>query len=472
MQMRLEDACLETSQAPTGHLRSIGLKYDKANYDLTPDLALQYQAGHETAARSYPHRLPLAIDQADGVWIKDTRGQVFLDCLAAAGALPLGYNHPELNDQIQQQLNSGLPYQTLDLVTPTKVEFMKELLDFLPDPFARNARLQFCSPSGSDANEAAIKLAKLATGRKGIVAFHGGYHGMTTGSLSVTGNRGPKERRTGLMPDVQFVPFPYSLRCPFGLGGEAGARMGLRLLESTLNDVESGSSLPAAFLLEPIQGEGGVIPAPDFWLREIRRITSEHGILLIVDEVQSGIARSGQHFAFEHANITPDIVVMSKAVGGGLPLAVIAFDAAIDLWQSGEHAGTFRGNQLAMATGCTTMKVIRRDNLCRHAAQMGERLMSQLRSISSDCIGEVRGRGLMVGLEIVNGRRNNRFGEPEHDSERAAEIQRQALKRGLIIEKGGRNGSVLRFLPPLIIDADEIDFVARAMAKAVLETEV
>ena len=240
-----------------GSLRAAGLDRRASRgplLDVSPDEYLDYQAEHESAVRSYPRRLPVAIDRAEGAWVRDTRGQVFLDCLAAAGALPLGHGHAEVTAAIHEQLDRGTPLQTLDLATPLKVEFMRELLAFLPPAFARTARLQFCSPSGSDAIEAAMKLAKLHTGRKGIFAFHGGYHGMTTGSLAVTGNLAAKERRTGLMPDVTFLPYPYSLRCPFGLGGDDGARMGLRHIESLLGDVESGTPPPAAFLLEPIQG--------------------------------------------------------------------------------------------------------------------------------------------------------------------------------------------------------------------------
>lgn len=462
-------------RVPSGgeRLREVGLARPAAlppHFELSADENLTFQTEHESAVRSYPRRIPIVIERADGVWIRDTRGQVFLDCLAGAGALPLGHNHSELNATILEHLQRGTPLQTLDLATPLKVEFMKELLAFLPPAFAGNARLQFCSPSGSDAIEAAMKLAKLHTGRSGIFAFRGGYHGMTTGALAATGNLAPKERRQGLMPDVTFLPYPYSLRCPFGVGGEEGARIGLRQIESLLTDVESGTQLPAAFLVEAVQGEGGVIPAPEFWLREIRRITSEHGILLITDEVQSGFARTGRRFAFEHAGIVPDIVVMSKAVGGGLPLAVLAFDAKLDAWRGGEHTGTFRGNQLAMATGLATMRIIRRDGLCDQATARGELLMQQLRALDADCIGEIRGRGLMVGVEIVDGQKRNRLGHPAHGGERAARIQTEALRRGLIIERGGRHGCVLRFLPPLIIDEDEIEFIVDTIGAAIQAT--
>ncbi len=438
-------------------------------YDLTPDNVLLSQEHYESEVRSYPRRLPIAIEKANGVIVQDTKGQTYIDCLAGAGALPLGYNHPELNQEVIAKLNQGVPYQTLDITTPTKDNFIKEVMSFLPVEFAKDARIQFCGPSGADAVEAAIKLVKQNTGRNNFVSFHGAYHGMTNGSLALTGNLGAKERRTGLMSDVHFMPYPYSLRCPFGIGGEEGAKQSLRYIESILCDEESGITKPAAVILEPVQGEGGVIPAPAFWLQEIRRITKEQGILLIFDEIQCGIGRTGDNFAFECSGITPDILLLSKAIGGGLPLSVILFHKELDNWNAGEHTGTFRGNQLAMATGCKTLQIIQRDNLTEHAAQMGERLKSRLIAIqkTSDCIGEVRGRGLMLGVEITKGNKINKLGHPLADPERASRIQRAALERGLIIETGGRQGAVLRFLPPLIITAEQIDFVANVIEQAI-----
>jgi diaminobutyrate-2-oxoglutarate transaminase len=428
--------------------------------NLEPDAALDYQAAHESQVRSYPRRLPLAIERAKGPWVWDTRGQKYLDFLSGAGVMALGHHHPEVDAEIINQINRQLPYQTLDLTSPVKNAFIEELLDFLPDGFSDEPRVQFCGPSGADAVEAALKLAKLKTGRTGIFSFQGGYHGVTHGALAVTGNLAMRERQTGLMPDVHFLPYPYSFRCPFGIGGADGARVGLNYLETILNDRESGIAKPAAIILEAIQGEGGVIPAPRFWLRELRRITREHGIVLIMDEIQSGIGRTGAGFAHEASGISPDILVLSKAVGGGLPLAVLVFDASMDAWRGGEHCGTFRGNQLAMAAGAKTLQIIRRDGLCGHAKAMGKRLMKGLKEIAKnapDCVGEVRGRGLMVGMEIVDRTSGKPGCPPPHGAERAVLIQREALKRGLIIERGGRHGCVLRFLPPLIIKRAQID---------------
>ncbi len=208
------------------------------------------------------------------------------------------------------------------------MRFSDYLLSLLPGQ-GKEYCLQFTGPSGADAVEAALKLAKKDTGRCGVISFSGGYHGMTHGALSVTGNLSPKEAVNGMMPEVQFMPYPHEYRCPLGIGGEAGVKALTYYFENLINDVESGVRKPAAVILEAVQGEGGVNPAPAEWLQRIRKVTQEHGILLILDEVQAGFARTGKLFAFEHAGIEPDIIVMSKAVGGGLPLAVLGIKKAV-----------------------------------------------------------------------------------------------------------------------------------------------
>lgn len=437
-------------------------------YDLTPDEVLLSQEHYESEVRSYPRRIPIAIKTTRGVIVEDTKGQTYVDCLAGAGALALGYNHSEINQVMIAQLNEGVPYQTLDLTTPSKDAFIKAVMQFLPANFAKTARIQFCGPSGADAVEAAIKLAKLYTKRNTMVSFHGAYHGMTNGALSLTGSLSAKKRRTGLMSDVHFMPFPYSYRCSFGLGGEQGAAQSIRYIESILSDDESGITKPAAIIVEPIQGEGGVIPASIEWLQALRRITTEHGILLIFDEIQCGIGRSGDNFAFESAGIEPDILILSKAVGGGMPMSLILYHEKFDCWNPGEHTGTFRGNQLAMASGAKTLEIIKRDNLTENAAQRGEQLRSGLTQLQLQFpqIGDVRGRGLMNAIEIIKPEQLNKLGQPIADPELATKIQRAALELGLIIEKGGRQGAVLRFLPPLIISATQIDFVLATVEKA------
>ena len=440
-------------------------------YDLTPDSVLQEQSEHESEVRSYPRRLPIAIKQAYGVLVEDTRGQIFLDCLAGAGTLALGYNHPEINQALKNQLDSGLPYQTLDIATKAKTDFIQSVKNFLPQELGENCVIQFCGPSGADAVEAAIKLAKQTTGRNTMFAFRGAYHGMTNGTMGMMGNLGTKARRTGLMSDVHFMPFPYDLRCPFGLGGEDGARAGIRYIERLLNDDEAGIMKPAAIIVEPIQGEGGVIPAPAFWLQELRRICDEHEILLIFDEIQCGVGKSGYHFAFEEAGIVPDILCLSKAIGGGLPMSLLVINKEHDTWLPGEHTGTFRGNQLAMVSGAKALEIIERDNLVEHANVAGQYLRLGLEGIQKrvNCIADVRGKGLMLGVEICQpNHKRNKFGEPASDGELTLSIQRAALERGLMVEKGGRDGSVIRFLPPLIISFEQIDFALRVLEEAIL----
>ncbi|XEV14084.1 pyridoxal phosphate-dependent class III aminotransferase [Vibrio alginolyticus] len=443
----------------------------EGTYDLTPDQVLIDQAEHESEVRSYPRRLPIAIKQAFGCLVEDTRGQIFLDCLAGAGTLALGYNHPEINQALKEQLDSGLPYQTLDIATSAKTTFIQSVKSFLPQELSENSVIQFCGPSGADAVEAAIKLAKQTTGRNTMFAFRGAYHGMTNGTMGMMGNLGTKARRTGLMSDVHFMPFPYNLRCPFGLGGDEGAKASIRYIDRLLNDDESGIMKPAAIIVEPVQGEGGVVPAPAFWLRELRRICDEHGILLIFDEIQCGVGKTGYNFAFEESGIVPDILCLSKAIGGGLPMSLLVINKQHDTWKPGEHTGTFRGNQLAMVSGAKALEIIQRDNLVEHANIAGQYLRYGLESIQKrvNCIAEVRGKGLMLGVEIKNPEGElNKFGEPQADSELTLSIQRAALERGLIVEKGGREGAVIRFLPPLIISFEQIDFVLRVFEDAIL----
>ncbi|QCO86508.1 aminotransferase class III-fold pyridoxal phosphate-dependent enzyme [Vibrio neocaledonicus] len=443
----------------------------EGTYDLTPDQVLIDQAEHESEVRSYPRRLPIAIKQAFGCLVEDTRGQIFLDCLAGAGTLALGYNHPEINQALKEQLDSGLPYQTLDIATSAKTRFIQSVKSFLPQELSENSVIQFCGPSGADAVEAAIKLAKQTTGRNTMFAFRGAYHGMTNGTMGMMGNLGTKARRTGLMSDVHFMPFPYNLRCPFGLGGDEGAKASIRYIDRLLNDDESGIMKPAAIIVEPVQGEGGVVPAPAFWLRELRRICDEHGILLIFDEIQCGVGKTGYNFAFEESGIVPDILCLSKAIGGGLPMSLLVINKQHDTWKPGEHTGTFRGNQLAMVSGAKALEIIQRDNLVEHANIAGQYLRYGLESIQKrvNCIAEVRGKGLMLGVEIKNPNGElNKFGEPQADSELTLSIQRAALERGLIVEKGGREGAVIRFLPPLIISFEQIDFALRVFEDAIL----
>jgi diaminobutyrate-2-oxoglutarate transaminase len=433
---------------------------------------LESQEARESSARSYPRRLPIAILEAEGIHVKDMDGKIYYDCLAGAGTLALGHNHPVVIEAIRQLLDNKRPLHTLDLTTPLKEQFVDELFASLPEEFAKTARIQFCGPTGGDAIEAAIKLVKTATGRRSILSFQGGYHGSTHATMSLSGTLGQKEKVHGLIPDVHFLPYPYAFRCPFGAGGEQTHLLSSRYIENLLNDPESGILPPCAMIVEVVQGEGGSIPAPVEWIREMRRITREHNIPLIIDEVQTGIGRTGKLFAFEHADIIPDVVVLSKAIGGSLPLAVMIYNEKLDVWKPGAHIGTFRGNQMAMAAGLATLQYIKENDIPAKAAVLGERLMSRLNELKEKaaCVGDVRGTGLMVGAEIVNeyaGR--DQLGHYPAHPKLASRIQQECLSRGLILEVGGRHSSVVRFLPPLIITESQIDEITGIFAEAVQE---
>ncbi|MEZ0197965.1 aminotransferase class III-fold pyridoxal phosphate-dependent enzyme, partial [Pseudomonas qingdaonensis] len=243
-------------------------------YEFTDSPLLQRQQQQESNARSYPRRIPLALKRARGIHVEDVEGRQFIDCLAGAGTLALGHNHPVVVEAIQRVLADELPLHTLDLTTPVKDRFVQDLFGILPEALRREAKVQFCGPTGTDAVEAALKLVRGATGRSTVLAFHGAYHGMSQGALSLMGSLGPKQPLGALLSSgVQFMPYPYDYRCPFGLGGEAGVKANLHYLENLLLDPESGVPLPAAVILEVVQGEGGVIPADIEWLKGVRRIT-------------------------------------------------------------------------------------------------------------------------------------------------------------------------------------------------------
>lgn len=431
---------------------------------------LSQQEKRESNARSYPRRIPLAIKKAAGVYITDVEDRTYIDCLAGAGTLALGHNHPIVIEAMEKVIHDRLPLHTLDLTTTVKEQFVDELFSSLPEGFRERAKIQFCGPTGGDAIEAAIKLAKTATGRQSILTFQGGYHGATHGTMSISGNLNPKKNVQGLMPDTHFLPYPYTYRCPFGKGGEEGHQISSTYIENLLDDPESGILPPAAMIFETVQGEGGSIPAPIEWLKEMRRITKERGIPLIIDEVQTGIGRTGKMFSFEHAGIVPDAFVLSKAIGGSLPLSVVVYDESLDTWEPGAHIGTFRGNQMAMAAGTATLKYVKENQLDVHAEKMGAHLLQSLKQLQKNVkeIGDVRGRGLMIGVEIVDpSLSQSKSGSSPAYPALASQIQRECFNRGLILEVGGRNGAVIRLLPPLILTNAQADEVIRIFDEAV-----
>ncbi|NEC13042.1 diaminobutyrate--2-oxoglutarate transaminase family protein [Streptomyces sp. SID8014] len=422
---------------------------------------LRRQASRESAARTYARSLPIVPVRARGVTIEGADGRRYLDCLSGAGTLALGHNHPVVLEAVRKVLDSGAPLHVLDLATPVKDAFTTELFATLPPALASRARVQFCGPAGTDAVEAALTLTRTATGRPGVLAFTGAYHGMTAGALAASGGA-----RDG---GVTRLPFPHDYRCPFGVGGEQGAELAARWTESLLDDAKSGIPDAACLLVEPVQGEGGVNPAPDAWLRRIRRITEERSVPLIADEVQTGVGRTGRFWGVDHSGIVPDVMVLSKAIGGSLPLAVVVYREDLDVWEPGAHAGTFRGNQLAMAAGAATLAYVRENGLADRAATLGARLLGRLREFAAGYpfIGDVRGRGLMIGVELVDPTADTAVGTPPPPAPGiAAAVQRACLDRGLIVELGGRHSAVVRLLPPLTLTDEQADAVLDRLTDA------
>ncbi|MFD9423362.1 MULTISPECIES: diaminobutyrate--2-oxoglutarate transaminase family protein [unclassified Streptomyces] len=433
---------------------------------------LRRQSLRESAARTYARSLPIVPVRARGLTIEGADGRRYLDCLSGAGTLALGHNHPVVLEAIRKVIDSGAPLHVLDLATPVKDAFTTELFATLPRQFADNARIQFCGPAGTDAVEAAFKLVRAASGRTGLLAFTGAYHGMTAGALAASG--GAQDT------SVTRLPFPQDYRCPFGIGGERGADIAAHWTEHLLDDQKGGVPAPAGMILEPVQGEGGVNPAPDGWLRRMREITEARSIALIADEVQTGVGRTGAFWAVEHSGIVPDVMVLSKAIGGSLPLAVIIYRSELDLWQPGAHAGTFRGNQLAMAAGAATLAYVRRNGLAQHAATLGAHMLARLRALSADhpSIGDVRGRGLMIGIELVDPEAaplptttGGSSAPPPPDPVLALAVQQECLSRGLIVELGGRHSAVVRLLPPLTLTDEQATAVVDRLADALTAAE-
>ncbi|MFF8599599.1 diaminobutyrate--2-oxoglutarate transaminase family protein [Streptomyces sp. NPDC015232] len=453
---------------------------------------LRRQAQRESAARTYARSLPIVPVRARGLTIEGADGRRYLDCLSGAGTLALGHNHPVVLEAVRKVLDSGAPLHVLDLATPVKDAFVTELFATLPPELAADARIQFCGPAGTDAVEAALKLVRTATGRRGILAFTGAYHGMTAGALDVSG--GAEDVR------VARLPYPRDYRCPFGVGGERGAELAARWTETVLDDPRSGVPEPAGMILEPVQGEGGVIPAPDSWLRRMRELTAARSIPLIADEIQTGVGRTGAFWAVDHAGVVPDVMVLSKAIGGSLPLAVVVYRSALDAWEPGAHAGTFRGNQLAMAAGAATLAYVRENGLAERAGLLGARMIGRLQGLAAahPCVGDVRGRGLMLGVELVDPEYGTGPGgalagpgatapddaygpgaaapdlagaTPPPDPELAVEVRRQCLDRGLIVELGGRQGAVVRLLPPLTLTDEQAEAVLDRFADALAAAE-
>jgi diaminobutyrate-2-oxoglutarate transaminase len=444
-----------TSLATTTHPRVTTELPGPRSADL---LARQEQ--RESNARVYPRHFPFAIAEAKGSFIRDLDGNVFIDFLAGAGVLSFGHNHPELVAAATEQM--GIFTHGLDMPTPAKDAFTTAQLGMLPAGMRDHMKIQFCGPTGANAVDAAIKLAKTATGRGDIVAFSGGFHGTTHTGMALTGNLSMKRPIANGMPGVHFFPFS-SGGVPAGVDAATWDTTAVALLEQALTDPNGGIAPPAAVIMEMVQGEGGVNPASREFAQRVRRLTRELGIPLIVDEVQTGCGRTGSWFAFEQYDIEPDIIVASKALSGmGLPVAIIIYHEKLDVWAPGAHTGTFRGNQLAFAAGTKAVELMHRDDILGNVRARGTQVQNRLATLTDNpAVVDVRGRGLMWGIELAPPTDGRTAGEL------AEQVQALALRQGLILELGGRDDRVVRMLPPLNVTEHVMDVALSILITAI-----
>jgi len=403
---------------------------------------------------SYTRSYPLVVQRGYGAILEDVDGNTFLDFNAGVAVAALGHAHPEIAEVIARQAREFVHISGTDYYYPHQTAFAEKLAQITPGSFAKKVHY---SNSGAEAMEAALKAAVYSTGRDKFIAFRGAFHGRTFGTLSLTASRATQRRGFGPQSlDVTHVPFANPIRFP--LERQAGESVGKRVaryIEQTIFRTTVPPEDCAGIVVEPIQGEGGyVVPSADF-LPELRRICHEHGIVLIVDEVQTGVGRTGKLWAIEHFGVVPDIICMAKAIGGGLPLGVTLTKADLMDWHVGAHASTFGGNPVAIAAGMKTLEILE-NGIMKNAAEMGEYMMEQLRVLQGQhpAIAQVRGLGLMIGVEISRDREGN---EPWAELRDRTVVE--CFNRGLVIQGAGE--SAVRFSPPLIVDREQVDFAVK-----------
>ncbi|MFG1678326.1 aspartate aminotransferase family protein [Micromonospora sp. NPDC049282] len=403
----------------------------------------------ESDVRIYCRKFPVVFHRAKGAEMYAEDGRTFIDFFCGAGTLNYGHNNEYIKRRVTDYLTGDGLMHGLDMHTVAKRDFLSTFAEIVLGPRDLDVKVQFCGPTGTDAVEAALKLARKVTGRTGFFAFTGAYHGMSRGSLGVTG--GLRARRAGGVTgqDVTFVPFEE---------GPLGSFDSISLIERLLDDPSSGVARPAAVIVEPMQMEGGMYPASPQWLRRLREVTERYGVLLILDEIQAGCGRTGTFFCFEQAGITPDIVTVSKSIGGyGLPLSLTLLRRDLDVWEPGEHTGTFRGNQLAFVAATAACELWQQTQFNTDRAVAAHRLQRFREEVVRACPGvDVRGLGMALGIDL--GR--------DGGSGRAERVQRYAFDHGVVVELCGRHDEVVKVLPPLNIDIPRLDRGLRVLRDA------
>jgi 4-aminobutyrate aminotransferase len=411
---------------------------------------------------SYTRGYPFVIVRGEGAWVWDVDGNKFLDLTTGIAVTVVGHSHPRVVEAIRDQAGRFIHMSGTDFYYELQVRLAERLEQIAPG--ATSKRIHYTN-SGAESVEAALKLARYETRRPRFLAFVGGFHGRTMGALSLTSSK-PIQRRgfAPLVPAVIHVPFAYCYRCPINLGYPGCQIACLDWIEEQVFHHLTPPDEVAAVVVEPIQGENGYIVPPEGFHTKLRAICDQYGILLIADEIQSGMGRTGKWLAMEHWDVVPDIVCLAKGIASGMPLGAIIASRELMKWPPGAHASTFCGNPVACAAAMATMDVIEDGNLLENAAQMGERLQDGLRALAEEheAVGDVRGLGLMVGVELVTDRETR---------ERAPELRnrtvQKAYERGVLLLGAGR--SVIRFMPPLNVTAHEIDLGLEVFAEALRE---
>ena len=391
---------------------------------------------------------PLVIDHAKGSYLFGVDGRRYLDFASGIAVTNLGHGHPDVISAAHDQLDKLVHISVVAHHEPG-IELAERIAAVAPGKLDKI----FFANSGAEAVEGAIKLARYVTGRPVLVGFQGAFHGRTYGALSLTASKGYyRERYEPLLPAVYHAPYPYPYRNPTGPGDEATLDYVFAFIDEML-DTRVPPRNVAAFVVEPVLGEGGYVVPPAGFMPRLRKLCDEHDILLIADEVQSGYGRTGKMFASEHTGVVPDIMTLAKSIASGLPLsAVVASSKLMDQWEPGAHGSTFGGNPVACAAGIATLDVFEREGIVDNAAAMGTELMRRFRTLQqrTPAIGEVRGLGLMVGVELVK-----KDGSP--DKELQTKIRKVCLDSGLVVLSCGPHDNVLRLAPPLNISRAELD---------------
>ena len=410
---------------------------------------------------SYTRDYPLVVKGGRGALVEDVDGNVFLDFAAGIAVCSTGHCHPQVVEAIQKQAAELIHMSGTDFYYESMAQLAERLGKIVPGAEAKRV---YFGNSGTEAVEAAIKLARYATRREKLIAFYGCFHGRTLGALSLTASKAVQRRGFGtLLGGVLHIPYPYAYRCSLGHTAEICGSEIIEFLESEIFRRMADPEEIAAIIIEPIQGEGGYVPAPKTFLVELQRVARKHGILLVVDEVQSGMGRTGKWWASEHAGIQPDILCTAKGIASGMPLAATIARASVMNWKPGAHASTFGGNPVSIAAALATMDLLE-GGLIANARRMGEYLFAKMSNWRErfPIVGDVRGLGLMIGIEMVRDQKTK-----EKAPELRSWIMKRAYEKGLLVLGAGEN--TVRVSPPLVIDEEQADFAVKTLEECLQE---